>query len=43
MMNTKATVLARPDPLREEIISFDPWASEVQLRKPEATPQPAAA
>jgi hypothetical protein len=36
MMNTRATAYLRPDPVREELIRFDPWSSDVQLRKPES-------
>jgi hypothetical protein len=34
MMNTTATMFVRPDPMREEMVEFDPWVSDVQLKKP---------
>ena len=43
MMNEKARVFARPDPVVEGMVGFDPWAADVQLRKPEAGPQSIAA
>ena len=35
MMNTTATLFVRPEPVAERMIEFDPWTSEVQLKKAE--------
>jgi hypothetical protein len=43
MLNAEARIFARPNPVREEMVAFDPWASEVQLRKPEPANQSIAA
>ena len=34
MMNITARIFARPDPVREQMVDFDPWGSAVQLQKP---------
>jgi Glycosyl transferase family 11 len=35
MMNTTAKKFFRPDPVHKQMVAFNPWKSQVQLRKPE--------